>query len=115
MSARQSRIQEATKGVVAQLVTGDYQGLVRRTGGVRLSAEQMRDAVAQYGRRLRMPPDDAFKHLNVVGITVPGPRAWSVVCHLWTEEEGQSDLSLELTLIEGDRGLAVEIDDIHVL
>lgn len=109
------RIQEATKGVVAQLVAGDYEGLEQRTGGVRLSAEQMRDAVSQYGRRLRMPPDDVFKNLSIVDIRAPGPKAWSVVCDLWTEEEGRSDLSLELTLIEGDRGIRVELDDIHVL
>jgi hypothetical protein len=41
---------------------------------------------------------------------------WSVRFDLWTVEEGRSDLSIEMTLIDrGDRDLAVEIDNVHVL
>lgn len=34
---------------------------------------------------------------------------------LWTIEEGRSDLSLELTLVENDKTISIELDDIHVL
>jgi hypothetical protein len=35
---------------------------------------------------------------------------------LWTEEEGQSDLSLELTLILNNHGLIdIQVDGLHVL
>ena len=43
------------------------------------------------------------------------PPRWSVRMDLWTAEEGRSDLSLELTIIESGRGYTVELDDIHVL
>lgn len=62
-----------------------------------------------------MPPEDAFDAMSIIGIEAPGRTAYSVVCDLWTEEEGRSDLSLELTLIESGGGLTVELDDIHVL
>ena len=40
---------------------------------------------------------------------------FSVHMPLWTEEEGRSDLTLELTIKMPDKGIEVELDDIHVL
>lgn len=44
------------------------------------------------------------------------PQAYSVVAPLWTQEEGRSDLSLELTLVDRFSGAYdVEVDSLHVL
>jgi hypothetical protein len=115
MPLNRAQIREIVRDVISQLVAGNYDALEQRTGGTRLSAEEMREAVAEYGRQLRMPPTEALEDMVIVDITAPGPAAWSVVSDLWTEEEGRSDLSLELTLREEKHGITIEIDNIHVL
>ena len=34
---------------------------------------------------------------------------------LWTQEEGRSDLTVGMTIIEQQNNFVVELDDIHVL
>lgn len=110
----QRAMQETIRSIVTQLVAGDYAGLEQRTCGVRLSASEIREAVHDYGRRLEMPPAHAFEDLDVVQVWNVEPRKWSVVCPLWTAEDGRSDLSLELTLVEQETGFRIELDDIRV-
>jgi len=102
--------------LLAWLVAGDYAAIERFTAGVRLSSEQMREAISEYGRTLAMPPASALDQLDVIEITGSVPRAWSVRVDLWTAEEGRSDLSMECTLIDcpGEL-LATEVDNLHVL
>jgi hypothetical protein len=102
--------------IVEQLAAGKYAELERRTGGVRLSAGELATAVATYRRRLVAPKDGAEMELDVVPIRGAEPKAWSVDVPLWTEEEGRSDLTLQLTIRPGRAGVfVVEIDDLHVL
>lgn len=102
--------------IVNLLVQGKYNELEVLSGGNRLSAEEIRQAVADYGRRLVLPPIDSLKHLDVVTIRHSDPVRWSANIDLWTVEEGRSDLTLELTLIDSPNDLySVEIDDLHVL
>lgn len=110
-----TRIRDVTRRIVQLLVSGDYVEIEHETRGVRLSADQIRKAVEEYGRHLRMPPEEAFDSLDVIEVAESDPKVWSVRCDLWTHAEGRSDLSLELTLID-DRGvLRVELDNLHVL
>lgn len=115
------RVASTTREIVQWLVQRDYDEIEKRTDRVRLSAVELRNAVDEYGRRLLMPPDVAFDELDVVEIdTKGGARAWSVRVDLWTEEEGRSDLSLEMTMREpneddGGGQLVVEVDNLHVL
>jgi hypothetical protein len=108
-------LKNAVQEVVADLVDGKYQELERRTGGVRLTSVEMEEAVRGYGRTLIHLPAGALECVDVIRIDRLSRPSWSLVVPLWTREEGRSDLSLELTLREGNDGLAVEIDDIHVL
>ena len=101
--------------VVALLARGEYTALERRTGGARLSATELREAVQAYGRRIVVPPLEATPPLDVVAVAGSRPPAWSVVVPVWTAEEGRSDLSLELTVREADGSYAVEVDDLHAL
>lgn len=109
------RIKGTITEIMARLVRGDYWGVEQRTGGLRLSAEELRQAVAEYGRHLRMPPLHALDAVEAVEIDGSNPKAWSVVCEMWTEEEGRSDLSLELTLTDSGDQMQVEVDNLHVL
>jgi hypothetical protein len=62
-----------------------------------------------------MPPGESFKQMDIIEVKDAVPAQWSVRFHLWTYEEGRSDLSLELTLIEQGEGYIIELDGIHVL
>lgn len=108
-------IKDTVRNLVQLLVSGEYDTLEQETKGIRLSAEQIQQALKEYGRHLRMPPEETFNSLDVLEVTGSMPRTWSVRCDLWTHEEGRSDLSLELTLIDEGTVARVEIDNIHVL
>jgi hypothetical protein len=72
-------------------------------------------AVREYGRTIIVPPGDAIPNLDVVKVTNADPERWSVDIPLWSKEEGRSDLTLEVTMIEsGQELMHVEIDGIHV-
>ncbi|MGD8619980.1 MAG: hypothetical protein PVH54_12445 [Gammaproteobacteria bacterium] len=76
----------------------------------------MEVAIKEYGSMIVMPPSKAFEDLDIIEIEGSSPKSWSVRFDFWTEEEGLSDLSLELTLISSEEDLLkVEIDNIHVL
>ena len=110
------KIRDTVHHVVGMLVAGDYAGVEGASRGRRLTAEQLRQAVEEYGRELRMPPELVFDNLDVVEIEDATPRAWSVLVDLWTVEEGQSDLTLELLLTDtGGELYDIEIYDLHVL
>src|SRR5687767_10921672 len=110
------QLKAAVRQVVSILVQEDYESLERLTNGVRLTAEEMAEGVREYGGSLILPPEDIFENLDVVEVEGAQPRKWSVNVDLWTAEEGQSDLTLGLTLRESGREIFdVEIDNLHVL
>jgi len=103
--------------VMNLLVRGEYETVEGLTRGQRLSAKELENAVADYGRHLISPPRDAWNGLHVI----PRRRRWlrrrefTVVVPMWTEEEGMSDLTLELRLKEAPQGLYdAEVLDLHV-
>lgn len=64
---------------------------------------------------VRLPPE-ALDGLDVVGIEDTEPTAYSVTTDLYTEEEGSSDLSLELRLTDAyDGAYETEVVDRRVL
>jgi hypothetical protein len=82
----------------------------------RVSPAQMRAAVEQYGRSLVPMPSGAGALIDYVAVRSSNPCTWSVVCPLFTAEEGRSDLSLELHLTQSSgASYTIEIDDLHVL
>ena len=102
--------------LVALLATGDYENLVRLAPRSRVSAQQIEAAVKQYGRRLCPLPAPAYELIDYIAVRNTIPPEWSVVVPLFTEEEGRSDLSLELSMVEvNPYKYEVQVDDIHVL
>ena len=106
---------EPVNRIVSLLVVGRYADLEQQTYGVRLTANEMAKAIADYGRTLVPPPQDGFKLMNVVEIKEAQPKRWSVAIPLWTKEEGRSDLTVEMTIVEREDTFLIELDDIHVL
>lgn len=106
----------AVRLTVHLLVEKRYSDLEALTRCTRLTASEMESAVAAYGRTLVFPPDETFRSLDAREIEAhPQNKKWSIVLPLWTKEEGQSDLALELTLEREVDGTRIELDNIHVL
>jgi hypothetical protein len=106
---------DLVKELVRCLVAGDVDVVEQMTNGVRLSSDEIATAIKDYGGTLVVPPDTSFDQLDAIEVQRSDPRRWSVRFDLWTEEEGASDLSLELTVEEGSSHPKVELDGLHVL
>jgi len=103
-------------GLVALLSAGDVDEVLRRAPNSRVSAQQLREAICQYGKTLVPLPPESHELIDYVVVAGTIPPKWSVAVPLFTQEEGRSDLSLELVLsARASGGHCVEIDDIHVL
>lgn len=112
--------QAARNAVVGQLVAllaaGEFEKLDRLAPRSRVSAQQIEAALKQYGRRLLPLPGAAYELIDYITVRNATPPEWSVVVPLFTEEEGRSDLSLELSMVEvNPHKYEVQVDDIHVL
>ena len=90
------QLQETVSETLKLLVSGKYAKLESLTGGVRLSANEIRKAVSDCGRTLVTPPESAFALMEVVRVKNVEISEWSITMPLWTQEEGRSDLSMEL-------------------
>ena len=109
------KIKATTQQIVKLPVEADYDGIEYLTDGCRLKAEDISEAISENGESLIMPPETAFDNLDFK-IEGKNPSQWSVNINLWTIEEGQSDLTLELTLIDNEKKiLEAEVDNIHTL
>jgi hypothetical protein len=77
---------------------------------------ELERAVADYGSVTVIPlPLEAADEIEVIPTNSLLPT-WAVVVDLYTEEEGRSDLSLEMTLSESSTPLyKVELDDLRVM
>lgn len=111
-----SAIRTAVGIVVGLLVNGQYDVLEAVTRGDRLSAAEIRRAVEQYGRTLVSIPPAARDSYDVYRVERADRPTFSVDVDLWTREEGRSDLTLQLELIDTGRSTyAVTIEGLHVL
>lgn len=106
---------QAVRTTVGLLVDMHYDTLERMTRRRRLTAVMMRGAIEQYGRTLVRPPAAAYHDLDGLPVERNGKHAFVVEFPLWTEEEGQSDLELDLLIVEALSGVYVpELNDIRV-
>ena len=111
-----NKIKKTLLKIISLLVNCDYDAIAKLTKGVRLQAMHIKDAVEEYEKTLILPPDTAYDNLDIIEIENSVPRKWSIRFDLWTKEEGRSDLSIELTLIDSEEDLMiVELDNIHTL
>ncbi|HEX8208798.1 MAG TPA: hypothetical protein VF584_01330 [Longimicrobium sp.] len=109
-------IQRTVEVLVGLLASENYAEIESMTAGTRMSKQDIAGSVAEYGRTIVVPPTTAYEQLDSIEVTAASSRTWSVTMPLWTVEEGRSDLTMELTLVEQSDGtLKVELDNLHVL
>jgi len=107
-------ISDTVSNFVELLVNKQYSEIERITSGIRLPAKEIEAAIRDYGLLLIIPPLSEYNNLDIIAIKSPTP-SWSVRMNLWTQDEGKSDLTIELTIKEKGSTFSVELDDIHVL
>lgn len=110
-------IMVAVRDVIHSIAKGEYEMLEADGRAGRLSADDLRSAVANYRRTLVIPPDEVLQEdLLREAVPMRGEReSWALVANLWTAEERRSDLSVELTAQALPEGIRVSIDDLHVM
>ena len=93
-----------------------YSDVEELTKGIRLPANDIHRAIEEYGCTLVSFPINACSEIDVMEVSGSNPQMWGVDVPIYTKEEGRSDLTLQMTLIEsGGKLFNVEIDDMHVL
>ena len=108
------RIAATVASAVEKLANGEFQKLLDAARTSRLSAIELKTAIAEYGIDIaELPVGD--NRLDVVEIKVGQRQSWSVWCFLIDRNHGPTDLQLRLTVIENQKPLMeFEIDDILV-
>jgi hypothetical protein len=110
------RVFSVIRAVVESVVARDARGAAEKTGGARLPAAEIDDALSIVDEPLAMPADSLLRGLAEQCATQwsSGSLSCAIEIDLLTDA-GTTDLTLELTvLLEGGRP-RVEIDNLHVL
>lgn len=108
-------IEVAIREVIALLVAQRYKDLERFTRGTPLAGEDIARAIQAYGKTVVPCPEPIEDLFDMAQVTDTARPTWSVVVPLYTQEEGRSDLSLELTVVElGRNEFQVTLEDVHV-
>jgi hypothetical protein len=97
------------------IVRGNYDDAIASCRRSRLTSRDMRVVIERYGWQLISPPKELFHNLDAVELRNSQSSAWSVRLPLWTEEEGRSDLEVELTVTVLDGFPTINLDDLRVL
>ena len=105
---------ESILKLVNDLVRGNYASIEVDGRIGRLTREELERAITEYGRTLIPLPSNALEMADAFPV-LDAPEHIAVDIPLWTEEEGRSDLTLSLTIIESHGVTSVSIDDLHVL
>jgi hypothetical protein len=102
--------------LIELLAAREYDAIASWTNGIRLSSEEIRYGIEEYGRAVTLPPKEFyFRSIDVIRVTNSEPACWGVVFPLWTVEEGMSDLSVEITVTrQGSSNMSLELDNIRV-
>lgn len=109
-----AELEAAFRPILNRILRGDYEGAVARCSMSRCTAEDLRRVVMEYPATFIEPPADAYVELNAVEVTVANEPTWDVCIPLWTREEGRSDLTLTVWIIDVGGRLTVELLSLHV-
>jgi hypothetical protein len=110
-----SAIETAVRVIVDLLVRGQYETVERMTRARRLGADQLAAAISSYGRQLVEPGPSWWDSVTITPIDAADRPEFHVAAPLWTVEEGRSDLTLELRLVEAaSQVYESEVLDLHV-
>ena len=111
-------IETTVRTAVDLLVRGEFQALECLDQSDRVSAAKAQAAVLDYGRELAPPDNVWWDSVSITQVNDQPTRTFHVAAPLWTTEEGRSDLTLEMRLVELRPPTGVyelHIEDLHVL
>jgi hypothetical protein len=108
-------LESVVRALVNRLANGEYDAVLDQCCTSRLTADGIRRVIDDYGRTFVEPPPSAYSDLDAVAVRGAERPTWSVRAPLWSKEEGRSDLTLEVTVIQDGNRWDVELDDLHVL
>ena len=114
MSGFESQIRSIVIDLLVLLADGDYESIMERCNGSRVSGDDLQAAVREFGRKVIAPPAD-YDFLRTYELDARAVPTWSVEADVWTEEDGASDLTLQLTIAFEPDGPLIGIDGLHVL
>ena len=114
MALPDERFKGPIREIVRDLAAGKYDVLEADGRSGRTSANGLRERVESYGDPLVELPDEAFEYVSdYESETQKG--LWKLDVPLYTEEEGQSDLTLVLEASASPDDVKVTIRDLRVL
>lgn len=108
-------VQRVTLTVANLIADGNYAGVVQACSSSRLTEAAIQGVIRDYGRTVVRLPANYSDYLDVVAVKGRSNPTWSIRAPLWTLEEGRSDLTLELTVVDEVGGPTVELDDLKVM
>lgn len=114
MSSLKATVVDAICRLVDDLVAGNFASIDADGRIGRLTQKELRNAIAEYGRTLVPIPKDGTDEADVYPLD-GAPGRFAVDVPLWTQEEGRSDLTLSLIVVETHDAVEVSINDLHVL
>ncbi len=111
-----NKLDNTVKHLFDLLASKRYEELEKMSNGIRLKATEIETAIEDYGKTLISMPIQGYNDIDIIEIKNDQSDQWSVNVPVYTKEEGTSDLTLELTIIESPSDFyTVEIDGLHVL
>lgn len=106
-------IERTVRHIYSLLQDKKYIELEAFTNRIRMSSNEIKEAISEYGRELVDYP--LLIEFDAVEVKNTDPKEWSVVAPIYTREEGISDLSMELSLTETEFSYyRSELDNIRV-
>lgn len=108
------QVRSVVVDLLVLLADGDYESIMERCGYSLLDGDDLRLAVAEYGRTIVAPPAD-YTFLRTCELRARAVPTWHVEADLWTKEEGRSDLTLEMTIEFEPSGPVIGINNLHAL
>jgi tRNA U34 5-methylaminomethyl-2-thiouridine-forming methyltransferase MnmC len=108
------KLESVALDLVTKLACGKYEEVVAACAVTRLSADDLREVIADYGKTFIVPPTDRYEGFDALFLPSFETPTWSVRAPLWSKEEGRSDLELQLTIHREGESFAIELDNLHV-
>lgn len=101
MDYPEAKIRKAVVSVLGLLVQKEYQAVAALTaaGAKQLQAEDIERTMESYPGTMRMPDENELE-FDVVQVEGMWPRQFSVDAPVFTFEEGRSDLTARMTVVD---------------
>jgi hypothetical protein len=112
--AFEKQVRSIVIDLLVLLADGDYESIMERCGYSLMDDYDLQTAVADYGRKVVAPPAD-YAFMRACELRARAVPTWHVEADLWTEEEGRSDLTLEMTIEFERTGPVIGINNLHAL